>query len=216
MTTKGFGFLPVAAVAAALALASATTACEGDRASQDGTNPGEGPDNPPDEDGGREEIAHHSIDLGEEGSEVWDEELLGEAPRADLSIVDEGADVTSFELDVTGFGGDEFFLATAHVGPCEGDPEDIGDLYEGDQDDQEEDDQDTEEAPESETHQGAVMIQLGTDAEGNGTGQIQIDGEVDGDDIGSMVISADPTSGSEQPDPEDGEPVACMDVELES
>lgn len=208
-TTKGFGFLSVSSVAAALALALATTACEGDRAAQDGPNPGGEPDNPPDAGHDREEIAHYSVDLGEEDSEVWDEEVLGEAaPHADLSVVDEGADVTSFELHVTGFESDEFFLATAHVGPCTDDQEEAGDLYEGDQD--------TGEAPEGETHQGAIMIQLGTDADGNGTGQIQIDSEIDGDDLGSMVISTDPTAGSEQPAPEDGDPIACMDVELDT
>ncbi|WP_026118819.1 hypothetical protein [Nocardiopsis salina] len=210
MSTKGFGLLPVSSVAAALALALASTACEGDRASQEGPNPGEQPDTPPEEEHDREEIAHVSAELAEEedGSELFDENAVGEEPIAELWVVDAGADVTSFELEVSGFAENDFYLATVRVDPCGTGPEESGDLYEGDED--------TEEAPESEVDEGSVMIQLGTDADGNGTGQVEIDDQPDEGEVGSLLIATDPTSGSEQPAPDDGDPVACLDLELDT
>lgn len=207
VTRKGTGFLSVLGFVVALALAM--TACEGDRAAQPGPDPGEeegAEETPPEGEYEPEEIAHVRADLGEEqeGFELFDENAVGEEPTAELWITDEGAEVTSYELEVSGFAENDFYLATVHVDACGSDPEASGDLYEGDED--------TEEAPEGEVEEGSVMIQMGTGADGNGVGQTQLDDEPDDDDLGSLLISTDPTAGAEEPAPQDGEPVACMDL----
>ncbi|GHD16343.1 hypothetical protein [Nocardiopsis kunsanensis] len=206
MTSKGVGFLPVPGFVVALAAAVAVSGCAGGEGSEDGTYPGTEPNVPPEEEYESEEIANIRAELGQEqeGSELFDENAVGEEPVAELRITDEGADVTSYQLEVTGFAENEFYLATVHVEACGSDPEASGELYEGDED--------TEEAPEGELDKGSVMIQLGTDADGSGRGQIQLDDEPD-DGLGSLLISTDPTAGAEEPAPQDGDPVACMDLE---
>lgn len=208
VTSKGVGFLPVSGFVVALAAVVTVSGCAGGEDSPDGTYPGTEPDVPPEEEYESEEIEHVRAELGQDqdGSELFDENAVGEEPMAELWITDEGADVTSYELEVSGFAENDFYLATVHVDECGSDPEASGDLYEGDED--------TEEAPEGEVEEGSVMIQMGTDADGNGRGQIQLDDEPDEDDIGSLLISTDPTAGAEEPDPQDGDPVACMDLDL--
>ena len=208
VTNKGSGFLPVSGFVVALAAAVAVSGCAGGEGSEDGTYPGTEPNVPPEEEYESEEIAHIRAELGQdqEGSELFDENAVGEEPVAELWITDEGADVTSYELEVSGFAENDFYLATVHVDACGSDPEASGDLYEGDED--------TEEAPEGELEEGSVMIQMGTDADGSGRGQIQLDDEPDEEDIGSLLISTDPTAGAEEPAPQDGEPVACLDLDL--
>ena len=208
VTSKGAGFFPVSGfvVALAVAVAVAVSGCAGGEDSPDGTYPGTEPNVPPEEEHESEEIAYITAELGqdEEGSELFDENAVGEDPVAELRITDEGAEVTSYQLEVSGFAENDFYLATVHVDACGSDPEASGDLYEGDED--------TEEAPEGEIEEGSVMIQMGTDADGIGRGQLQLDDEPD-DDLGSLMISTDPTSGAEEPDPQDGDPVACMYLE---
>ncbi|WP_017610399.1 hypothetical protein [Nocardiopsis xinjiangensis] len=208
MTNKGAGFLPVSGFVVALAVAVAVSGCAGGEGSEDGTYPGTEPNVPPEEEYEPEEIAHIRAELGQdqEGSELFDENAVGEEPVAELWITDEGADVTSYELEVSGFAENDSYLATVHVDACGSGPEASGDLYEGEED--------TEEAPEGELEEGSVMIRTGTDADGSGRGQIQLDDEPDGEDLGSLLISTDPTAGSEEPAPQDGEPVACLDLDL--
>lgn len=208
VTSKGAGFLTVSGFVVALTVTVAVSGCAGGEGSEDGTYPGTEPNVPPEEEYESEEIAHIRTELGQdqEGSELFDDNAVGEEPVAELWITDEGADVTSYELEASGFAENDFYLATVHVDGCGSGPEASGDLYEGDED--------TEEAPESEVEEGSVMIQMDTDADGNGRGQIQLDDEPDEEDIGSLLISTDPTAGAEEPAPQDGEPVACMDLDL--
>src|SRR5690625_4233684 len=125
VTSKGAGFFPVSGFVVALAVAVAVSGCAGGEDSPDGTYPGTEPNVPPEEEHESEEIAYITAELGqdEEGSELFDENAVGEDPVAALRITDAGAAVTSYQLAASGSAANDFYLAPAHVAACRADHE---------------------------------------------------------------------------------------------
>lgn len=213
MTSSGGGrvphrFLPVTGVFLAFLAAAG---CAGGEGSPQGTEPGVEPNTPPaeatDPDRDVTRIAHVTgeFESGGEGPAIlFDEESVPEGAQAEFEILDEGAGVYTYEVDVAGFAVNSFFTARVYTQPCGEDPDAAGPVYE--------DDEDTEPEPGGDEIPGTVVMPLASDDDGAGRANIQVEGEPFPDEMRSLLFETDPSGGAGT---EEGEPVACLDIEFD-